>query len=162
MRVVPAYLPFSSVSTGLWFCSHRYDIDGFNIFLLKPRFDNHCWFFSFGAASLHVRVRVLLREDLAAKVEYRQRARDADSFARSQDSQVPAADQSKKSEASRNVQKLVDVFHVGLGGGMRNAEVCGGDEREEHDETKEGESKECVDAESADEEHEACNRPVLR
>lgn len=60
------------------------------------------------------------------------------------------------------MQQLVDVFHVGLGLGMCDAEVCGGDEREEKDETEECESEERVDAEGAEEEDEARECPVLR
>jgi hypothetical protein len=104
--------------------------------------------------------RSFRREYLAAQVENRQRAWNANSFARRDDGEVPAADQTKESETSSNVQQFRNVFQICCRRGGRNREICCCNESKEHHKTEECESEEQIDADGADEEDKACDDPM--
>lgn len=59
------------------------------------------------------------------------------------------------------MKQLRDVGDIGGSGRGRDGEVSGGNESEEHDEAEERKGEEQVDADSADEEDEACDAPCL-
>jgi hypothetical protein len=102
----------------------------------------------------------LLREDLAAKIENRQRTRNAHGLAGRKNSQIPATEEAEEAESACDAQQFGNVLEICFGGRGCNGEVCCGDEGEEHDEAEEGECEEQVDAEGADEKDDAGNGPV--
>jgi len=103
---------------------------------------------------------ILLWEDLAAQIKHRQRAWNTDSLTSGENGQIPATDKTDKAKTAGDVEQLVDVLDVSLSGGMANAEVGRGDEREEHDEPEEGQCEEHIDTEGTHEEDETCDSPV--
>lgn len=111
--------------------------------------------------SLLIPFRLLLRKHLAAQIKHRQRARNTNSLARRQNSQVPAANQPDEAKSAGKVQQPGNVLHVCFRLRVSDAEVCRCDEREQHDETEEREREEKVYAEGADEENEAGDCPAL-
>lgn len=102
-------------------------------------------------------VGVVLGENLAGKVKHRQRARDTNSGTSSDDTQVPAREQTQPTKATSNLEKSADVVkpsNFSSGGDSRNIEVCSCDESEHHGQSKEGGDEEDVDTDSGDEEGE--------
>jgi len=62
----------------------------------------------------------------------------------------PSANDPQHPKPTTNLQQVQDVRGFSCRGGMRDGEVGGADEGEEHDQAEEGQGEEDVDAERAD------------
>lgn len=75
-------------------------------------------------------------------------------------SNLPSTDQADKSKSTSNFQQLQNVQQISLASGGGDERVSCSDEREQHDEAEEQKHEKEVDAQSADQDHEADHCPV--